>query len=365
MRSRQNYLQYPIFWRMHSGRWLNIMKTKQLFFRFPICFFVAALLFQCSNVVSTKDLLDANFGQRTPIIVTPKSFSILPNEIVLIKAVGGIGPHTYKVVSGVGSIATSGQFSSSSPGRTVVQVTDSEGSSVVVAGNVLSIAKDPASISSISANLKMWLKADSLALSDGASMGVWADSSTAGNNATSGTPAPIFKKAIYNGQPVVRFSGTSNMTMGYVLTTDTTIFLVATPSSTANAYILYGNQFAGTPSIVSSWSNRAYEYIIQNGSYTDRMTLQNTASGLNVLTFSQTNALIQNFFNTLQVQSQAPVILLTGAMQLSGFSPGTAPYNGDLAEFIVFNTTLTSSDRYAIECYLIKKYGISSSASCQ
>lgn len=141
--------------------------------------------------------------------------------------------------------------------------------------------------------------------------------------------------------------------------------MVATPSSTANAYILGGNQFAGTPSIVSSWSNRAYEFIIQNGTYTDRMTLQSTASGLNVLTISQTNTLMQNYFNTIQVQSQVPVILLTGAMQLTVFSPAGSSYTGDLAEFIVFNTVLTASDRYAIECYLIKKYGISSSASCQ
>lgn len=291
---------------------------------------------------------------------------MLPNEIVSISVVGGSAPYTYKIYSGVGSVSASGQFSSSSPGRAVVQVTDSQGSSLVVGGNVLSVAKDPGSIPGINANLKMWLKADSLALSDGASLTTWADSSPGHlYNATNGATAPIFKTAIYNGQPVVRFSGSSNMTMAYPLTSDTTIFMVATPSSTANAYILGGNQFAGTPSIVSSWSNRAYEFIIQNGTYTDRMTLQSTASGLNVLTISQTNTLMQNYFNTIQVQSQVPVILLTGAMQLTVFSPAGSSYTGDLAEFIVFNTVLTASDRYAIECYLIKKYGISSSASCQ
>lgn len=63
--------------------------------------------------------------------------------------------------------------------------------------------------------LTMWLKADALALADGAAVTTWADSSAAGNNAAGGT-APTFKTNIAKGgtKPVVRFNtaGSTYMT---------------------------------------------------------------------------------------------------------------------------------------------------------
>lgn len=62
------------------------------------------------------------------------------------------------------------------------------------------------------ANLAAWWKADSLALTDGTAVASWTDSSTNSNTLTaSGTQRPTYKTAIYNGQPTVRFNGSTNL----------------------------------------------------------------------------------------------------------------------------------------------------------
>jgi hypothetical protein len=56
--------------------------------------------------------------------------------------------------------------------------------------------------------LVLWLKADALGLSDNDPISTWADSSGNGNDAIGvGGARPIFKTAILNGLPVVRFDG--------------------------------------------------------------------------------------------------------------------------------------------------------------
>src|ERR1041384_8803564 len=61
-------------------------------------------------------------------------------------------------------------------------------------------------------NLVMWLKADSLALANGAPISTWADSSTNLNHATQQTSGnqPAFVANAINGNPVVRFDGSSD-----------------------------------------------------------------------------------------------------------------------------------------------------------
>lgn len=333
--------------------------------RYLAAIYFAALFSQCSNTTRTKDLLDANFSPNVPLTATPAGFSVLANESISLKISGGVSPYAYKIFSGVGSVSSQGVFTSPDPGLAAVQVSDSRDSKIVISGNVLAISKDPASIPGISANLQMWLKADSLGLSDGASLATWTDSSTghAPNNLTAGAPAPIFKAAVYNGNPAVRFSGSSTATMTYGLSSSITIFLVASPSSTSNAYVLYGNQAGNTPSVLSSWGSRAYEYYVQNGVTTDRLPFSGVSTGLNVLTLSQNATSLQMFFNASPVQNSPPVIAITG--QLSGFSPSGARFSGDVSELIIFNTALTTNERYAVECYLLKKYAITNAASCQ
>ena len=60
--------------------------------------------------------------------------------------------------------------------------------------------------------LKLWLKADSLSLSDGDAVGTWADQSGNANDATQTTAVnkPSFKTNIVNSKPVIRFDGVND-----------------------------------------------------------------------------------------------------------------------------------------------------------
>ncbi len=63
--------------------------------------------------------------------------------------------------------------------------------------------------------LRLWLRADSLALSDGADIANWNDESGTANHMAQATVGqrPIFRSSIVNGYPVARFTDAANSTM--------------------------------------------------------------------------------------------------------------------------------------------------------
>ncbi|MCA1590977.1 MAG: hypothetical protein LC734_11470, partial [Acidobacteria bacterium] len=85
----------------------------------------------------------------------------------------------------------------------------------------------PASIS----GLQLWLKADALAgLADGTAVSSWTDSSGNGRAAAqaSGTLQPLYKTAIVNSLPVVRFDGSNDFlrTGNFTVNQPITVFAV-------------------------------------------------------------------------------------------------------------------------------------------
>lgn len=75
----------------------------------------------------------------------------------------------------------------------------------------------------------LWLDASRLALSDGASVSAWPDTSGLGNNATQGTSGkqPIFHKAQKNGLPVIQTDGVDDVLTGSLVTGGTgSVFVV-------------------------------------------------------------------------------------------------------------------------------------------
>ncbi|MBX3724278.1 MAG: hypothetical protein KF713_20695 [Turneriella sp.] len=317
----------------------------------------------CSNDVSTRRLLDNDFDSTASLIVAPESFTITVGQSQAISVRGGKAPYSYQLFTGGGSVSTGGVYSSGTAGRVVVQVSDSAGAKALVSGRVLSQSLDPANAPGIAGNLKLWLKADALVLSNGAAVTTWPGSGGTIYNGTAGGTAPVFVTSAYNGRPAVRFSGPSNLALAYPWPSQITMILVATPSSALNTYLLYGNDNVRHPTIASNFSGRAFEYFYSNASTVDRATFQLIASGLNVLTFTQNASTYQLYFNTEQQSNSSVIIPLFGS--LSGISHSINPYTGDVAELIIFDSILSVQNRYAVECYLIQKYGITSNASCQ
>lgn len=324
---------------------------------------ISFLAIQCTSRTSTQDLLDTNFHFNQPLVINPLNFEILNGESRTISVTGGKKPYRYKVFAGVGAINESGAFSSSTPGSATLQIDDSSGLGAIATGTVRAVGKDPANLTAILSNLKLWLKADSFALADGNSVTSWADSSGNGVAVNQGTAAnqPLYKASVYNGRPAVRFDGVDDrLTLTFPLPTDMTLFVVATPSTVTNSYMIAGTAAGQTPAIISQWSTRAYEYFSQVGS-TERLLIQGVASGLNVLTVRQIGTTnLQIFYNGVLQISTTPTSGLTGS-SFNFIGSTSAPaswYGGDIAEILTYNIPLSETDRISVECSLMKKFGI-------
>ena len=339
-----------------------------------IAIFAAILqVWACGNNTSTRDLLNGNFSFA--LAAAPNAFTVLTGGTQQVTALGGVKPYSYKIYAGSGSISASGLFTAGNPGVVLIHIRDGAGATAFVQGTVQVIAKDPNDFPGLQSSLKLWLKADALSLAHGALVSTWADSS--GNHfdaSGSGGNRPGFVAQAYNGKPAIRFSspnvnsGPTNQylsiaTMPNLDGDAVTAFVVATASANINAFIMRGNGTNGSPGFTSQYSQRAYEYGFNEGGPVDRYIMQNSASGLNLCTYVQAaNRSAQSFFNGAQQQDANAVNSLVGYRFTSlGGLPAYAaeyPYNGDIAEVIVYYAALNVMDRAAIDCYLMIKYGI-------
>jgi hypothetical protein len=215
-----------------------------------------------------------------------------------------------------------------------------------------SVPVDPSTI----AGLMLWLKADSLALADGALVATWPDSSGNGNNATaSGSLQPVFKTNILNGKPVIRFTGVQ----GFVLTTPIantangpwTVIAVIRPVDLAKAFCSVAGENANFGPYQSSntWflgiHSAKWQYTIGAVALAAHILSGNTNAQFYDNGVSDPAGI--NYANT--VTADFARIAERGA--------GDAA-DGDMAEIVVYNSVLSSANRSGVEKFLGNKYGI-------
>ncbi len=214
------------------------------------------------------------------------------------------------------------------------------------------------------AGCQLWLDASQLTgLSNNDPLSTWTDFSTHSRNATqSGGSRPTYKTNVQNGLPAIFFvagTGSSGQYMSGSLTLSQpmTVFVVlqhtgsftyqfvfdgstnrvalARLTPTDNQYDL----FAGSDGIVSHTDDTSWHYIgaVVNGSSS---LLSIDGSVTSSLT-SGSNSLGSTYF--------------VGTV---GTSPGTDGMDGYIAEFIIYDTALSSGDRVLVQNYLKAKYGL-------
>ena len=240
-------------------------------------------------------------------------------------------------------------------------------------------------ISTIS-SLKAWYKADSITgLNDGDLVPTWSDSSN--SNFTASAAAgyrPTYKTNILNGKPVLRFNSSAFFTTGNTPTgySGVTLFLVAKfNAATSGAFqFIYGNYVAGGGfSLVNENRNGSPDYnsimLLNDGSSNNYFGKRGTRNSANyeIYTFSYSNT--EGRFYSLNGTDQAPYTTYTGWAFNTGTiqspaptsnriggggttTPSSAPFSGDIAEIIEFNSRLSNSDRILVEQYLSRKYNI-------
>lgn len=208
------------------------------------------------------------------------------------------------------------------------------------------VAFSPTSI----AGLVGWWKADAgtSTTTDGAAISSWSDQSGSGATLTQGTAGsrPVYKAAIQNGRPVVRFDGTDDFLSASIAIAPKTVIIVAKYAAasftelnglvtdTTSALILVGGGGTATvffdPSGIGApdaayWFNGATRAL---NNATGPMNAFAVCSITSAMWGSVTPRFGQDRGNTNRV------------------------WNGDIAEALMYDTVLSSTNRQAVEAYL-------------
>lgn len=234
--------------------------------------------------------------------------------------------------------------------------------------------------------LKIWLKADALTLNDNDPVTTWTDSSGNGFSPTQSTAGlkPLFKTAILNGFPIVRFDGSddqldfsgsalavfNNVASGTLVVvcsdtnnaggdTDHTVAGFCT-NSTTNARIIAETRLGG----VSQFDSRARRLD------TDTAVTATKAFVSGFHTIYADNNWTGNS-NTVYVDNVAGTSIgyVSGAGNTSATNSGaasvggrgasaTSSFPGDVAEVLAYVPRLSATDRALIQTYVSAKYAI-------
>lgn len=257
-----------------------------------------------------------------------------------------------------------------------------QGSGTVSNGNVTNVSitcLEPTEIS----QLELWLKADALPLSNGASVSTW-NSSFGSNDATQATTAnrPTFNASIISGLPVVSFDGVNDYMQGNGFTvSNNTIFIVGIfYQQTVNNNGIFsffpssGNDFNNNDGFAITYKDNSAtlkpKYERQVG--TDVFLLEsNTTAGVHLLSFNfgsgtgniyiDGNTTFTDTFSPISPSIMPSSYVIGGRPPVGGFYSRT-----DFAEIIIYSSKLSNADRAKVECYLKAKYSLTfvSNASC-
>lgn len=203
----------------------------------------------------------------------------------------------------------------------------------------------------------LWLKACSLALSDGAPVSTWGDLSGNGNDAMQQAESkqPSLSVGVINGKPVVRFDGTSDSMVVPVGVSTKSLFLAirkrSSPTGNSGAITfsptatIFTNQSYGTS---FCW----YDAIGYSGNV--------AACGGNATDFQILSMLIGSSLSirrngNIEVETSTPASLSSStSFTLCDYYGGYS--DCDVAEIIGYDSVL--ADSASVESYLNSKYAI-------
>ena len=220
----------------------------------------------------------------------------------------------------------------------------------------------------------LWLDANDISQVDGSPISSWSDRSGNSNNATQGTAAyqPRFDSLIVNGNSVVRFDGTNDYFDDARTYNARTFFSVYNIRSgiqqTSDLGQIWGSYSEGwhvsydARSGGGTWSFDGRPAL--NSGNTGRFGLNGANYGGFGANPNSPNW-SYNQFDVVSVEFNATRTLtrqVIGSL-VPSFSVGEHQYGGDVAEVIVYNTTLNLAQRIIVENYLSAKYGLTLSAN--
>ncbi|HEY9714765.1 MAG TPA: LamG-like jellyroll fold domain-containing protein [Chroococcales cyanobacterium] len=228
-------------------------------------------------------------------------------------------------------------------------------------------------------NLALWLRGDQVTLASG-KVSSWADLSGSGNTASQGVSGnqPTYVSSAVNGLPGVSFNGSSSFlqitnTAGLSnFASGASIFAVVKPSSvTANARLLdFGNGAASDNIYISEPTSTGVSLVTYNGASSTTVTSSSgvTLGNYQLLEFVDNGTGTATVYtNAVQgAQNTSMNSLSNIARTLNYIGQGAAGgnyFNGTIAELLVYQRGVTTSERASIEGYLMGRYQLLSANS--
>lgn len=211
--------------------------------------------------------------------------------------------------------------------------------------------------SSVSGQL-LWLQADSItSLSDGDPVSTWNDSSSNANNTTGTTTTrPLYKTAIINGLPVVRFDGTDDfLALGSALSNQAWhVFAVVRSIGTSTRTLLGG----ATGSFQYRTNLLKQEVLKGSTASIGSSTSDVTTPAVISASYATPNAAF--YLNGAADGTASSAQTFTANVVRVGRSTVSTgePYANDIAELIVYNAVLSAGNRGSVTTYLGAKWGI-------
>lgn len=219
----------------------------------------------------------------------------------------------------------------------------------------------------------LWVKADSLSLSDGDKVSTWADSGDNSRDLIQGTVGsqPTYKTNIINGYPVVRFTGSSLSGSSY--SAGNFLSVTATQPSEFSVFAVYRAAVANTFSIAASWGPggagtfwtgyyrgsppKDGHLIPISDSSVDLYSASNLDTDWHVVSGIRSGTTSYAYENGVFALS-GTTTALNGSTIFIGKYPSGLFWNGDIAEAIFFSTALNTVNQQIVENYLMTKYAI-------
>lgn len=293
-----------------------------------------------------------------------------------------VSPSGALVINNGGSGSPSNGFLRDSTGALVVATSgglaDAGGFARDASGRLLVSGLTPFSPTDL-AGLAVWFKADTLVLADAAPVTAWTDSSGNVRDLAQATPLnqPVYKTAQINGLPAVRFDGTNSFmaTANWASpTAGVTVVAAFKPAVvTAGAYrtllchaaaATWASPFARYM-LRENTASAAWDFEVQDAS-TAPGTLQDVTSAVvewHVRTgmFDLSNIRMYRQSTEISASPKAFASALTSSnfpLYVGCQTDLANKFNGDLAELIVYSTSLSGSDRLLVENYLRTKYAL-------
>ena len=238
----------------------------------------------------------------------------------------------------------------------------------------------PTGIPTTVPELQLWLDgADpagtGTAPSDGAIVSMWMDKSGRNNHGTS-HGNPTFVASAFNSKPGISLNGSTQRFVGAITNTGTTVSVFAIVSMNSGGQWGRICSLATTSSadggvsslyfipLIRSFTNQA----IQSGRYQGSGNVNTTQVAVTYNTPFQATSVVDGTTNTLYLNgTSAATASCTGNFGYTAYGIGAAPafpaewLQGYISEIIIYNASLTSTQRQKIEGYLAWKWGVQAS----